>query len=298
MDNLITEENFMVNQPLLMGAIDKIVVKKSIARRVSDVQNMVGPSGIITGAQWSAAEKKLKIAKQNVEAISRKIRTEFTFESLRDLHSIHQEKFYDVLAHYLVDEMIYKIDKDFIDMIKDRATQNSSISFTGAEYDTSLWSVGQAIAVKVSKGLNNLPISDNRSPLGWAIVSSDIAALLNGTINDVNAAGLDDESSSYLGRIGGVEYYIDFTHDNAPTNSVIFGLKGNGISKGSTIVAPYRKDWIEAVDPETGEGIFFLLERSSMVINPLDNEYYDDGNGESAFIGKINVDISDLTVMK
>ena len=294
----INESNYMVNQPLLMGAIDKILIKSSIAKRVSDTQHLKGPLGIVSGAEWDSAESKLKIAKAEVEAVTRRIRTEFTEEALADLESIYKEDFYDVLAHYLIDEMVYQIDKDFIEMVKLRAASKTSLSFSGADYNNALWAVGQTIAVKVSKSLNDLPISDNRSPLGWAIVSSNIAALLAGTLKDIPTPDLDDNSPSYLGKIAGVDYYIDFTHPNDAKDSIIFGLKGNGISKGSTIFAPYKKEWIETLDPSTGEKIFFLLERSTAVINPLDNKYYDNGAGESAFVGKIDVDVSDLAVMQ
>jgi hypothetical protein len=410
--DVLNEESVIVNQPLLLGAIDRILTKKSIARRVSDIQQLKGPTGIITGAEWDKATDTLKIAKADIIAATKKIRTEFTKEAIQDLKGIYDESFYDLLAHYLVDEMSYQIDADFITMVSDRAEDKNGLVFPGANYNENLLSLGRSIAIKVTKELANLPISDNRSPIGWAIVSSNIASVLGLTTNvNENVEMVDgenerDKSPSYLGKLNGVDYYIDYTHTPAPevvevpavaqintvtlgalvdattysitvngteyslqylvathtnvagyatalaalvdantdvsatasTNvitvtalaagtsytistsdallvlletqanvvyiapvaevldSVIFGLKGNGISKGSTIYAPYRQDWISTVDPSTGEDIFFLMHRSGMTINPLDEKYYNAGAGSSAFLGKFSVDLSDLAI--
>ena len=298
MDTQINENNAMVDQAKLIGAIDKILIKSSIARRVSDVQPLKGPLGIITGAQWDKDTGKLSLAKKDVSAITHKIRTEFTKEALQDLQNIYNESFYDVLAHYIIDELRYKIDNQFITMITDRAVDKGSFSFKGSDFDTALWAVGQSIAISVNKGLCDLPISDNRSSKGWAVVSSNVASLLEGTLSDTGGEKLDDDSSSYLGRIAGVDYFINYTHPNDGTNNVIFGMKGNGLSKGSTIYSHYNTQWIDTISPETGESIFFLLDRTAMEINPLDDKYYDNGNGDSGFIGKISFDLSDLKVFK
>lgn len=301
-EEYINEENFIVNQPKLLGAIDKILVKRSIAKRVSDIQPLKGPVGIVSGAQWDRTESKLSIAKANIEAVSRKIRTEFTIEALQDLESIYKEDFYEVLAYYIVDEMAYQIDEAFINMVKNRASTTANLVFDGG-FDEDLWAIGQSIAITVTKGLSDLPISDNRSPGGWAIVSSNIGSILDLTTNvslDVKGSGeLNfDDSPSYIGKLGGVDYYIDYTHPNDGVDSVVFGIKGNGFSKGSTIISPYRQDWLDAVDPSSGEQVYFLLERSGMAINPLDDKYYDNGNGTSAFLGKFNVDLSGLAIMQ
>lgn len=299
---VLNENNAVVNQALLLGAIDRILIKSSIARRVSDVQPLKGPVGIISGAQWDKTEGKLTIAKEDVEAATEKIRTEFTKEALQDLQGIYKESFYNMLAHYLVDELTYKIDEKFLTMVKDRATPKNTLTFSGAVFDAALSEVGYAIAIAVNKGLCDLPISDNRSAKGWAVVSSNVASLLTGhlggTLNDVSDEDLEDESPSYLGRIANVDYFIDYTHPNNGLNSVVYGIKGNGFSKGSTIYSPYTQQWVDTIDPENGEQIFFLLDRTAMAINPLDKKYYNGGAGVSGFLGKFNCDLSDLQIFK
>jgi len=295
-DITLNEDIAMVYQPELLGAIDKILVKDSIARRVSDEQKLTGPLGIITGASWDKITDKMTLATADVSAITRKIRTQFTLESLQDLKNTYKESFYDLLARYIVDELAYRIDADFITMISTRAPLVDSLVFDAANYNNALWAVAQSISIRVNKGLADLPISDNRSQLGWAVVSSNVASLLAGTLNDNGDSGTGEVSPSYLGRIGGVDYYIDYTNPNTGVDSVIFGIKGNGFSKGSTIYSPYKQEWIDTIDPSTGESVLFLLDRTGMSINPLDNAYYNNGAGLSGFLGKFNVDVSTLQV--
>ncbi len=295
---VLNEENSIVNHAKLMGAIDKILIKKSITKRVSDVQPLKGPVGIISGAQWDKTTGTLSLAKADIEASIKKIRTEFTIESLQDLQGIYGESFYEVLAHYIVDEMAYQIDEEFIVMVKARAAIKPGLVFDSG-FDKDLRAVGYSIAIKISKGLADLPISDNRAPKGWAIVSSDVASVLGLTTN-VNentelVDGEKDNSPSYIGKLNGVDYYIDYTHPNTATDAVVFGIKGNGFSKGSTIYSPYSQDWIETINPETGEPIFFLLHRSAIAINPLDDKIVAN-TGISGFLGKFSVDFSGLQI--
>jgi len=291
----INESISIVNNAELIGSLDKILKKKSIAVRVSDVQPTLHPLSMIVGADFSVDDDKLKINKQEGSVNTKRIRSVFTDEALQNLESTYKESFHDILALYLSDELTYRIDKEFMDLVKDRAKVVSDMSFDDS-YDKDLFAVGQAIAIKVNKGLSDLPISDNRSPNGWAVVSSNIASILSLTTN--LKEGIDDDSPSYLGRLSGVDYYIDYTHDNSAENSVVFGIKGNGLTKGSTIFSPYTHTWIETTDSSSGEPVAFLMSRNATFINPLDEKYYDNGNGESGFLGKINIDVSDLTVMK
>ena len=287
----------IISQEKLLGAVDRILQKRSIAARCSDKQPMTGPLGIVLGMTRDHSNDKLKIARKEITPVMKTIRTEFSEEALQDLQKIYGEDIYDVLGHYVVDDLAYKIDADYITMIKARATSINALVFPAGDTNNSLWSVAQSVAITVNKSLADLPISDNRSAAGFAVVSSNIGALLAITLGvRTNEDQAEDDSPSYLGRIGGVDYYIDYTHPNDGTASVVFGIKGNGVSKGSTIFSPYTQEWMEANDASTGEKIYFLHDRTGMTINPLDDEYYNEGAGDSAFLAKFDVDLSGLQI--
>ena len=293
-----TNSGDIVNQAKLMGAVDRILIKKSIAMRCSDFQPMRGPLGIVSGAEYNRTTNKLKIVKKEVIPESETIRTEFTQEALEDLFALYGEDIHEMLAYYLVDELMYRIDSKFITMIKNRAKSNSPLVFNGPEYDSNLLSVGQAIAINITKGLLELPVSDSRSSKNFAIVSPNVAAVLHMTTqladNTPSSENKNDDSPSYMGCLAGTDYYIDNTHNNSSIDAVLYGIKGNGFSKGSTIFSPYTRTWITSNDPDNGEKIFFMIDRTGMTVNPLDDSFFLNGTGTSAFLGKFDVDLSDL----
>ena len=293
-DNIdVLNENTLINQPILLGEVDKIMVKESIARRVSEVQPLRGPVGIIQGSRYDKVNDKLIIETQQIDAVTKQSRSEFSLETIQDMKSLYGKDFYKVMARYLADDIIYQIDTDFISMVKANSSLFSSLVFD-VSYDTLISSVGTSISIAVNKGLSDMAFSDHRSSGAWAIVSSDIASLLAGSLS--KDSSLDDNSPSYLGNIAGVEYYIDFTHNNSSVDNVIFGIKGNGISKGSTIFAPYNSLWYETVDSSSGENVGFLMIRQGQGVNPLDKEFFQAGLGTSAFLGRLNVDVSALKI--
>ncbi len=298
-----TEVGDVVDQAKLFAEVDKIVKKTSIANRCSDIQPLKGPLGFITGISYDKTADKLKVEKNTVEAKTEIIKTEFTIETLQDMKNIYGESFYEVLAHYLVDALTYKIDEKYISMVSARAKPTKNLAFAGVDFNSSLWAVGQSILINVSKSLNDLPFSDNRSSGAFAIVNSDVASLISFTVpmNNFEASSAEenrDATASYLGSANGIDIFVDFTNDNSGTEAVLCGIKGNGISKGSTIMSPYIQSFEQFISPEDGEKRYLLRDRTAMTVNPIDNVYFEEGNVNkpSAFLAKFDVDLSDLTI--
>ena len=281
-----------INESFIVGKLDKLMKKVSIARRVSDNQPLIAPNGFITGVRRDKEADKLIINSKIIKANLRRISTFYTKESIMDLEKIYKEDFQEILSDFIIDELAYKIDKDFIEMVNDRAENKGSVVFDSS-YDTAMDSVALSIIMRVNRGLSDLPISDNRSANGWAIVSSDIGALLSGII--VTSEDNKDYSPSYIGKIGGVDYYIDYTHANTAENSVLFGIKGNGSTRGSTIYSEYSKELIFSVNADDLQENYVLIDRTALSINPFDDEYLEKGE-KSGFLGKLDVDLSALKI--
>ena len=289
--------NNIVNQEVLVGFLDKIVQKRSIAVRVSDVQPLTGPFGVTVGTSFDKATKKFIVEKGEITAETRKIETHFTYESLEDFKNIYGERFEEMLAYYLSDDLIYQIDHDFMTMVKTRGALVKTAAFSGAEFNNALSEVALALLVLVNNEQAKLPLSDNRSTYSWAVVNNDVGSLISSSLNlELTDDEKKDPSASYIGTAAGVNYYIDFTHDNSATDAIVFGIKGSSYSRGSTIYSNYKSELISTTDANSGEGKIFLIDRTGIAINPLDKPYFD--AGKSGFIGKINVDLSDLEIFK
>ena len=276
----------------LLGKLDKIIIKSSIAVRVSDTQKMFTPKAYITGVSHNKDSDTLSVTEKEIEAELIKVESAYTQEAVTDMFRLYKENLGDLLLYHLTDVLIYKLDNKFINMVDDRANIVSSYK---PRKNDELLKVGQSLAIKINKGLSDLPISDNRSSKGWAIVSSDIASILAVTVK-FDDTSMKDESSSYLGRIANVDYYIDFTHDNTNGNKVLFGIKGDGFSKGSTINSSYTLEEVFTVNPSTGNNKLYIYYRGKQSINPLDDSYFNEHN-KSAFLGKFDVDLSSLPIM-
>jgi len=283
-----TEGIDVINQAELLGKLDKIVQKKSIAYRCSDMQPLQGGNGVISGITYDAVQDKLKVLSTNIEASTERIRAALTSESTEDLKAIYGEDIIDVLAYYLADELVYRIDTRYLQMIKTRAKASKNLVFS-SDYALELNTVIKTIVMRVSKSLNDLAFSDRRASGAFCVVNSDVAALLG-----FDAQGGIDGDCSYLGELSGISFFIDFTNDNSGTDACVCGIKGNGINRGSTVISHYREDWVSTVDHTNGSNIEFLVDRTAMSINPLDNEFWLEGDGESAFLVKFDVDLTDV----
>lgn len=394
-----TETTDIVDIELLVGALGRIVMKDSIAMQVSDVQRMKGPTARINGITRDPVTDKMTVTSKLVEAVSRKISTEFTQETLQDMKALYDEDFYEVLAYYLSDELAYLIDADFFELINSKATLKPGLTFDGATFDANIYDVVTQVFAKINKERVSLTSKAKRPLKNFAIVTSNIASLLMN--NSILAQDVDKGESgvSLMGSFAGMDIYLDNTHvyqdlitsqaqqdtvtiggtilqgetftvtingtdytgiapatptnittaaavatalsgapvsvlDNGDgtltltstvsgtpytiatsTNSVsgtissveltanitgqaevvdyvTIGIKGNGYSKGSTIVAPYNKTFLTSTDESSGELRYHLLDRTAVLMNPSDTE----GTNASKFLVKFEVDLNDLAI--
>jgi len=289
---------FVPNTETLLGVVNDILVKESIAYRVGDIQPLInGSIGVVFGSQRDHILDKLEVFRETAIPEVTTIRSALTQEVYETLCDLYKEDAYEHIARYMVDDLIYKIDERFITMLRDRAKQLTPLSFPVQDYKNRLSSISEVIMLSVNKSLSDFALSDNRSPRGFAIVSSDIASILSVTTtmgeNDYENSS-SDSSPSFIGTFAGCDYYVDYTHDNTVGDNIILGTKSSNKTKGSAIISPFKSNWDETNDAETGDVVYFLHDRTGMTINPVDNKYWNNGVGESQYIGKISVDLDNI----
>lgn len=290
-----TESSDIVNVEKLEAELNKIAKRDSIVQRVADVQKISGPTGRLNGIIRDPVTDSLIVTTELVDVTSRKIKTEFTQEAMKDLESLYGEDMYNVLAHYLNDELSYELDKDFLSMINDAAKVEKEVVFSGAIYDTQMGEARAKLFVKLAKVRANLAKSSKKPMNNFAVVSTGTAALLLGS--ELVAIAVDEGVSrvSYLGTFAGIDIYLDSVYDSALHNNKDYctiGVKGNGRSSGSVILAPYNKSFLTATDSASGELRYFLLDRTAMITNPSDIK----GTGNSVFLTRFEVDVSTLDI--
>lgn len=304
MQKIITEEELkrideattvddIVNTEVLVGAIDRIIQKDSIAYQVSDIRKLTGPTGKVNGYRRDKLNDKMIVSSALVEAFSRTIKSEFTLETLKDNAKLYGENFHDVLAYYFVDELAYEVDADFIDMCKTAAFVAPSLSFTGATYDANILDVVTQVFAKINKERVNLATRSKRPLKTWAVVSPNIASLLMNNSILAQDVAKGETGVSLLGTFAGMDIYLDNTHSDT-VDYVLLGVKGNGYSKGATIVAPFEHTFFTSDKAASGERCYFMLDRVAMLQNPSDTM----GVGMSSMMTRFSIDLSDLALYK
>lgn len=290
-----TEQSDIINVEKLVGELDKIAKRDSIVGRVADVQKIAGPTGRVNGIIRDPITDALTVTTELVDAKSRKIKTEFTQEAMKDLEALYGEDMYQVLAYYLNDELSYELDKDFLEMINTAASVDKEAVFSGAEFDSQPSEARAKMFIKLAKVRATLAKTSRKAMNNFAVVSAGTAALLLGS--EMAALALDGEASrvSYLGTFAGIDIYLDVIYDAAEHGGKDYctvGIIGNGRSSGSVILAPYNKTFLTAMDSTSGEMRYFLLDRTAMVTNPSDVK----GAGKSVFLRRFLVDVSSMDV--
>ena len=86
-----TESQDIVNVEKLEGALNKIAKRDSIVARVADNQKISGPTGRLNGILRDPITDTLKVTTELVDAVSRKIKTEFSQEAMQDLFTLYYD---------------------------------------------------------------------------------------------------------------------------------------------------------------------------------------------------------------
>lgn len=232
----------MVSVEKLVGALEKIIKKDSIAIQVSDEQRMSGPNGKLVGVTRDVATDKLIVNSVLIEALTTTITTEFTLETMQDMMNLYGEDIYDVLAHYLSDELAYKIDEKFFTLVNDIAKVSDALTFDGATYNDNIYDVVTQIFAKINVERMKLAEGAKRPLKNYAIVTSHVASLLMNNSILAQDVAKGDTGVSLLGSFAGLDIYLDNTHvfaaelaNEAQQNTVELGALVDGQTYSITI---------------------------------------------------------------
>jgi len=282
---------------LLNNKLIEIVKKKSIAYRISDEIIAKSPFSVAYGMQRDDANDKLLFEKSELPLKLYQITTSLSEEFIQDLEKIFNERSVEeILLKYIENDLIYKIDKDLIDMLVASANSQSSLTLKGSDFANRIETAALAILTKITSALGKFALSDNKSALGFAIVNRDVGALINSLNAKTGGQTQDDGSPSYIGRFAGIDVYIDYTRevDSSGTDAVIFGTKGDGVTQGSVQLQRYPEvTSLRVMNPASGEPTISYFYRVGMCINPLDKIYTNNGS-DSQFVGKFDCDLSQM----
>ena len=294
MENIINEgiiSSDIADYERLIGEVNRFMKRDSLVAQVSDIQPMKGPVAKVTGANYNVAQGKLTIDTRTLEAESRTITTSFTQEAFKDLFSIYGEDAYEIVGHYLANEISRLIDNDFITYLKGNAIIEAPLTFNPADFKD--WAaVTNNILIKMNREKFHVKIKTQRPFHMWSIVSINLAnalfsnSLIGGTKLETNGGLV------HLGKIVCCDYYLDadYIPEGDNLDYCIVGVKGDGISGASTVWAPYQNLMNTWTHPDSGERYLQLINRGQFTMNPLDTSI--DGTNSSDYMHMFEVDLS------
>ena len=210
----------------------------------------------------------LRIDRQAIEAMTRKLGASYTLESAQDIKVMHgidieremvQVLQYEITAE-LDRELIYRMKKTSVDVSTVNGVPNGGLVIpaidvtSSASFNQNWGGTGERfmnIVAAIIHQANNIAITTRRGAGNFVIVSPAIATALQGAghqfvqySSKVNAT----TTSAPIGKLNGtIEVYRD---QYANTDYALVGYKGSGVSDSGIIFSPYMMGLtMRAVDP-------------------------------------------------
>lgn len=209
--------------------------------------------GLGIGDGTTANEVSFTIEKQQVEAVSRKLRSRWSLEVAQDIKAMHgldlEEEMMDILAF----EITAEIDREIVNEIRAAANKNASSNVVGklgvldwtnpAHFD-GRWEhekYRNIYNLSIRKA-NRIAIDTRRGPGNFLVANPTLCAAFEGTAAFTIAPVNTDVDTSvngvtYLGSLDGrMKVYIDTF---CATDEFLVGYKGPGAYDSGIIYLPY-----------------------------------------------------------
>lgn len=209
--------------------------------------------GLGIGDGSTAREVSFTIEKQQVEAVSRKLRSRWSLEVAQDVKAMHgldiEEEMMDILAY----EITAEIDREIVNEIRAAANKNGNSCVTGkmgkldwnnpAHFD-GRWEHEKFrnIYNLAIRKANRVAIDTRRGPANFLIANPTLAAAFEGTAAFTIAPVNTDVDTSVNGVtfLGTLDGRMKVYHDTfCATDEFVVGYKGPGAYDAGIIYLPY-----------------------------------------------------------
>lgn len=203
---------------------------------------------------------KLILAKQAIEAKTRKLAASFSLEAAQDIRAMHgldiEKEMVDVL-HY---EVLAEMDRELVYAMKAAAVDTSIGGETATAVDVSAtdgrWSQEKFsnVANVIIKKANDIATATFRGAGNFCVVSGRVATALQALNSKVFTAIESNVSATgTMAKVGRLNNSIDIYLDRyATTDYALVGYKGPGQNDGGLVYSPYIMGLTsKAISPNT-----------------------------------------------
>lgn len=235
---------------------------QSLARQVCSTVQMLGPSASLFNIIKKTDGFKL-VRKDLVEVQSEIIKTGVTREAIQDLKSQFGKD-----ADNIVGSLFRGISNEIenaklLDVLRTQGKDYGNLQLTDSlNAELNLFEVTQRVHEIILK-MNQIY---QRTFDAFAIIPYKPLGGIMG-LSQYAGALKKDERGLFITQIGSTKFYLnpDVNDDYA-----YVGLKdSDNLSKSSLVFAPYQNQIIDAIDPDSGEVLYFLVNRFALDSSPL-----------------------------
>ena len=257
-----TEQNLSVDNIFQQTTI------QSLARQVCSNVTLKGPSGAIFNIKKTSDGFKL-VRKDVIEFPSTLLSTGVTREAIQDLKS-QFGKDIDIVIGTLFRGISNEIENDKLFEVLDVESKDyGDLQLSDSlNAEMNLFEVTQRVHEIILKMNQKFQRTFDAfaiipyKPLGGIMGLSQYAGALK-----------KEERGLFITQIGSTKFYLNPDINN---EYAYVGLKDeDNLSKSSLVFAPYQNQIIDVIDPDSGEVIYFLVNRFAIESSPLhevDNE--------------------------
>lgn len=237
---------------------------QSLGRLIFSVVPTRGPTSGIFNIRKKPGTNNFELLRKNVEVYpSESIKTGLTNEVIQDIKSQYGSNANQVIGTLLRGLANEQENVKTMAFLNAECKAESDLNLTNslnAEMNT--FEIGQ----KVHELILKANTQNNRTFDSFCVLPYTFAAGFAAL--NVYVGGMDrDESGLFISEIGNTKFYMN----PDPTSTTAYvGLKDAvNPSRSSAIFSPYVENVIEAIDPDTGNPVYFIYNRFAIASSPL-----------------------------
>jgi len=195
------------------------------------------------GTSGNAAMKEvgLKIVKSTVEAVTRKLKTQWSLETEQDLKNMHGVSIDNDIVNLLSYEITQEIDRELLCAMTAAANQTVTFTVSAADgrWENEKWRTFYNMIVMKA---NRIAVLTRRGAANFIVASPDVCALLETQNNFTLAplAGNVDTQPIGVAKVGSLDGRFSVYRDTfASSQYCLLGYKGPSVFDSGIIYCPY-----------------------------------------------------------
>lgn len=203
-----------------------------------------GPMSTAAAETTTMNQMGFTIDKTSVTAQSRALKANYTVELAQDLKAIHGLSAETELANILSTEILAEINREIIDRMNTNAVAGTAFDgaigtgTTGGRWEVEVY---KNLVTTIEKEANAIATATRRGKGNFAIVSPNVAAVLNATgsmsYGPTASMNVDATGNLFAGTLnGGIAVYVD---PYASSDYVTVGYKGSNPYDAGMFYCPY-----------------------------------------------------------